>query len=121
MNSRHSPLVTRRLASCVGGEEDAVARTFAVEGEAAVVGADLDDALAAAMPAQAARPRSRRARGKLAISGLERILGERREDVGEEQFLVLLLVIDAELDQARAPRAKASASARSSASSTWAR
>ena len=37
--------------------------------------------------------------GELAISRLQRIFGECREDVGEEQLLVLLLVIDAELDQ----------------------
>ena len=57
-------------------------------------------------------------RGKLAISGLERVLGEGREDVGEEQLLVLLLVIDAELDQLERRRRQLG-SARSSASSTW--
>ena len=36
---------------------------------------------------------------QLAISRFERILGEGREDVGQEQLLVLLLVVDAELDQ----------------------
>ena len=51
------------------------------------------------MPRSAARSRSSAAGGKLAISRLERVLGESREDVGEEQLLVLLLVIDAELDQ----------------------
>ena len=39
--------------------------------------------------------------GKLAISRLERVLGEGREDVGEEQLLVLLLVVDPELDQSQ--------------------
>ena len=35
----------------------------------------------------------------LAISGLERLGGEQAQDVGEQKLLVLLLVIDAELDQ----------------------
>ena len=38
-------------------------------------------------------------RAKLGIRRLNRIFGERREDVGEEQLLVLLLVIDAKLDE----------------------
>ena len=45
-------------------------------------------------------------RRQLAISRLERVLGEGRENVGEEQLLVLLLVIDAELDQVERGRRK---------------
>ncbi len=59
-------------------------------------------------------------RAQLAIGRLERVLGEGREDVGQHQFLVLLLVIDAELDQLERRRRKLGQSARSSASSTCA-
>jgi len=41
----------------------------------------------------------RHARLRLAISRLERLCGEQAQDIGEQQLLVLLLVIDAELDQ----------------------
>ena len=40
-----------------------------------------------------------RARLEARIRRLKRVLGEGREDVGQEQLLMLLLVIDAELDQ----------------------
>ena len=38
-------------------------------------------------------------RVELGIGRFGRVLGERRENVGEEQLLVLLLVVDAEFDQ----------------------
>ena len=41
----------------------------------------------------------RHARARLAVGRLERLRREQGEDVGEEKLLVLLLVIDAELDQ----------------------
>ena len=50
------------------------------------------------MPGQRLDREARRRR-QIAVSRLERVLRERREDVGEEQFLVLLLVVDTELDQ----------------------
>ena len=37
----------------------------------------------------------------IAIGGPQRLGGEQAEDVGQQQLLVLLLVIDAELDQDR--------------------
>ena len=36
-----------------------------------------------------------------AIGGLKRIFGESGEDVGQQQLLMLLLMLDAELDQAK--------------------
>ena len=79
-----------------------MARPLAVEREAVAGCADLDDALAAtSMPAIERLDRDGMAAraAKLAIGRLERVLGEGREDVGQQQLLVLLLVIDAELDQ----------------------
>src|SRR5690349_2674742 len=75
-----------------------MARTLAVEGEAGLRRADFDQTVAAAMPAQrldrvADRPRA------VGIGRLKRILREGRENVGKEQFLVLLLMVDAELDE----------------------
>ena len=35
----------------------------------------------------------------MTVNWLKRVLGECREDVGEEQLLVLLLMVDAKLDE----------------------
>ena len=51
MNSRHSPLVTGRLAIACGWSRTLVPRPLAVEGET-VVRADLDDSGAAGKEAQ---------------------------------------------------------------------
>ena len=79
-------------------KEDAVARALAIEGEPFVRRSDLDDALAAAVPRQRLDRDARRG-SEFAIGGLERVLGKGREDVGQAQLLVLLLVVDPELDQ----------------------
>ena len=117
MNSRHSSLVTGRLA-IAWPDRKTRWRGRSQSKAKPSPSTDLDDALAAAMRSSAARRAKQAGRRQLAISRLERVLGERREDVGQEQLLMLLLVIDAELDRARARQAEASASARSSASST---
>ena len=41
------------------------------------------------------------ARARRTIGWAQRICGEKRENVGEHQFLMLLLMIDADLDDAR--------------------
>ena len=41
------------------------------------------------------------------VSRLQRLAGEQAQDVGEQQLLMLLLVIDAELDQLSRPGLKA--------------
>ena len=53
-------------------------------------------------------------RRQLAISGLERVLGECCEQVGEQQFLMLLFVVDAEFDQCQRIGLENEGSARSS-------
>ena len=75
-----------------------MARPLAVEGETAPAGADLDDALASSVPAQRFDCEAD-GRGSLAVSWFQRVFRESRQNVGEEQLLVLLLVVDAELDQ----------------------
>ena len=97
MNSRHSRLLTLRLANSCG------ARKTLWRGRS-LSNAKLSSP--APISTTPSRPRCQRQRldreagrrRELAISGLERVLGESREDVGEEQLLVLLLMVDAELD-----------------------
>ena len=83
----------------VGVEQRGVARALAVEGEAVAGRADLDQPLAPGHEMQRLDREAGVAAGQLAISRFERIFGEGRQDVGEEQLLMLLLVVDAELDQ----------------------
>jgi hypothetical protein len=59
---------------------------------------DLDDAFPPPVPRQRLDGEAGR-QGKLPISGFERIFGEGRQYVREEQLLVLLLMIDAQLDE----------------------
>ena len=107
-----------------GVAADAVARAFVVEGEAVAVVADRR-----CRPAGEGEPAQRRAAGdrrqrpavgdRPARSGLQR---QHVLDVGEDQFLVLLLVVQAELDQRGAVVAAGAAPAgRAIAASTWRR
>ena len=82
----------------VRAEQGAVPRPLAIEGEAVARRANLDYPFAAGQPRQWLGRMTGRG-GAFAISRLERIFGEGREDVGQEQFLVLLLVLDADRDQ----------------------
>ena len=75
-----------------------MARPLGVERETIVARSDFDDSLAPAMPGGRLGRETGSGR-KLAISRLDGIFGEGREDVGEEQLLMLLLVVDPELDQ----------------------
>src|SRR4029079_5096780 len=79
-------------------EKDLVPGPFRIEGKAGSGRANLDEPVAAAMPAQRLRRVAGRC-GKLAVGRLQRVLGKGREDVGEEQLLVLLLMVDPQLDQ----------------------
>ena len=98
-------IATTQLGDGVRMEQHRVARALAVERETVAAGADVDDPRAPRKEAQ----RLGRAAAcllQLAVSRLERILGEGREDVGQQQFLVLLLVIDAQFDQGQRVRRK---------------
>ena len=87
-------------------EKRAVPRPLVVEGKALRLSANLDDARAAFQPAViASGARQSRLDRRIAtllpmtVRGLERVLCERGKDVGEEQFLVLLLVVDSKFDE----------------------
>src|SRR4029078_7850342 len=87
-------------------EKRAVPRPLVVEGKALRLSANLDDARAAFQPAViASGARQSRLDRRIAtllpmtVRGLERVLCEGGKDVGEEQFLVLLLVVDSKFDE----------------------
>ena len=83
-------------------DQHIVARPLVVPGEAGAVVPDLADAAGELDPASLHRARPRPAPGRRgAIGRAQRIGGEQRQDVGEQQLLMLLLVVDADLDQAR--------------------
>jgi len=102
------------LGAChrAGGEREAVderlvARALIVEGELAPLVADLDQPGRIGMPAQR-RDRGRRWRRALLVGGAERVAPEDMLDIGEDELLVLLLVVDAQLKEEAivAPRAR---------------
>ena len=83
-------------------KQGAVARALAIEGEAVGASADLDQPFAPGkeghrLERATSQGESRSQCG--AIDRLGRIFGEGGEDVGQEQFLVLLLMLDPERDQ----------------------
>jgi hypothetical protein len=75
-----------------------MARPLGVERKALLAGANLDDAFTPRMKGQGLDRDAGNWR-KLAIGGLERVLGQGRKNVGQQQFLMLLFVMDAELDE----------------------
>ena len=77
----------------------AMRRPFVVEAIAVVVMADGVDAFG--KPDRAAAARRRRPLPSDVIGGRHRIEREGVQDIGEHQLLMLLLVIDADLDQRR--------------------
>ncbi len=99
MNSIHSALVTQRRASLKGRSSSSWQRAFVVVGEAVAVMADVVDAAVERDEIERQRLAHDDARARLAISRLERLRGEQAQNIGEQQLLMLLLVIDAELDQ----------------------
>ena len=82
-----------------GMDEHVVARRLVVPGEALAVVADLANAAGIVDPAWLGRLGRSRARPAGAIGRPQRIGREQRQDVGQQQLLVLLLVVDADLDQ----------------------
>ena len=74
-------------------------RSFIVVGEVIAVVADFENAALEGEPVERCRMAGADAGNGLAISGLQRLGGEQAQDVGQQKLLVLLLVIDAELDQ----------------------
>ena len=79
-------------------DQRAVRRLFVVEMKAVVGMADGVDALVEADPFVAAAGRSREFPGRI-VSRRNRVLRKRVQDVGQHQFLMLLLVIEADFDQ----------------------
>ena len=82
-------------------DEHVVARRFVVPGEAVAVVAGLADAAGIVDPARFTRLGRSRAGPAGAVGGPQRIGREQREDVRQQQLLMLLLVVDADLDQPR--------------------
>jgi hypothetical protein len=79
-----------------------VARALVVEGEAVAVVTELDDAAGVRVPARGVLGDRLcggwlAVRGDRSIRGLQRVVGEQVLEVGEDQLLVLLLVVQAEL------------------------
>ena len=68
---------------------------------------DGENAAVEGHPVERCRFRHRDARVGAGVSRLQRLAGEQAQDVGEQKLLMLLLVIDAELDQLRRPGLKA--------------
>src|SRR4029079_8552628 len=82
------------------GHDLAVAGALVVEGEGlrrGLLGPDPRITLLASNPGLRARGDARAPRR--AVRGLEGVAGEGVEEVGEEELLVLLLVVEPELDQ----------------------
>ena len=82
----------------MGVEQGLVARPFAIEGEAERACADLDQSLASREPSKRLRGFAWTS-GEFAIDWFERIFGEGRKDVGQQQLLMLLFMLDPEFDQ----------------------
>ena len=80
-------------------DEGVVARRLVVPGEALPAVADLGKAAGKIDPAGRRRLGLGRAQPPGAIGGPQRIGGEQRQNVRQQQFLMLLLVIDADLDE----------------------
>lgn len=83
-----------------GSNEGAVRRLLVVEMETVVDMADGVDALVQRQPILAAAGGSRKVPVRI-VGRRDRILREGMQDVGEHQFLMLLLVVEPDLDQRR--------------------
>ena len=109
MNSSVLPIGHRPRGQLEVLEVDPVPRTFVVEAEPAPLVADRLQPAAERPPlASVARvpvPRPRRVR---AIGRPQRVLRQRVLDIGDDQFLMLLLVIEPQLDDRRDLREAAS-------------
>ena len=101
MNCCHSPLLTGRLASACGASERIVARAFAIEREPVVAMPNRGDARSALDPFHRGNTAQLHSRLPFGFPHrrAERVLREEMFEVGQQQFLMLLFVLDAELDQ----------------------
>ena len=90
-----------------GTDELIVSRPFIVIGKALAVMANGKNAAVESDPVERRRLRHRDAGGGAGVSRLQRLAREQAQDVGEQKLLMLLLVIDAELDQLSRPGLKA--------------
>src|SRR4029079_11768089 len=84
-----------------GMDEDVVTRCFVVPGKACTIMAGLANATGIIDPTWFAWLGRSRAGPGIAISGPERVGGEQRENIRQQKFLMLLLVVNADLDQPR--------------------
>ena len=82
-----------------GADQRLVARAFIVIGEAFAVMADVEDAAVEGDEVERRRVATATPGPARAISGLQRLAREQAQNIGEQKLLMLLLVIDAELDQ----------------------
>ncbi len=81
-------------------QPDAVARAFVVEGEAFVGMADVGQTAGKTHPARRCRVlRCGHGAGSGAIRGVQRVLRKQMQQIGEQQFLMLLLVVQPKLEQ----------------------
>ncbi len=81
-------------------QQNLVTRAFIVEGKAVAIMTDGDNAARMRDPFERGRaPHLARPRGR--ISGQQRIGEKRMLDIGQDQFLMLLLMMEAERDQRR--------------------
>ena len=81
-------------------EPDLVARPFVVKGEGGAVVADLDQPALAGAPLDR-RGRRRHRRRRIGVGRTQRIAGQHVLGVHQDQFLMLLLVMQPEFDQRR--------------------
>ncbi len=94
----------RALGQGVVVQPDAVARAFVVEGEAFVGMADVGQTSGKTHPAHRLRVLrcghgAGRGAGHGAIRGVQRVLRKQMQQIGEQQFLMLLLVVQPKFEQ----------------------
>ena len=107
MNASHSPHVDERAGDSERAQQHVVARALVVEREAAAVVADRDDAAVVVDPAADRRRARTASHGSAPYAGCSGLHDEHVLDVHHEQLLVLLLVVQAELEQLARPRRRA--------------
>ena len=98
MNSSHSRIGDEPVGRAERLQQHLVPRAFIVEGEALAAMPDLDDAAIEGLEHGVTRWRARRGAGR-GVSRPQRILRKSMQQVGEDQFLVLLFVLQPQRDQ----------------------
>lgn len=79
----------------MAGEQRIVPRPLAIEGETVAIVPDADDSRIPLDPADRPRHRNRHLGRGGPQRGLQRIFTEQVQDIGDEQFLMLLFVMTA--------------------------